>query len=141
MSFVVKAVDSVKQNMSINVPTGVDEFIKQDVTIEFKYMGVSELKKYQQKLSEGTEKFMQEIEAFKLGELKEVPKNPYPDEMLARDLVLNIEGLFDENGDEIKYSKKLLKPLFDIPYFAAAFSEVVKKIIYGAEFIKALEKN
>lgn len=141
MAFVIDAIPSIKRNIEILVPNGVDETKQCDVTVEFRYMPRDERKALQKKLTESGKKYRDQLEKHLTGERKKEPEPEYDDLRIMSELTLGIEGLVDAEGNDVPYTPELLPTLMNLDYFATRIGKELNELIWGAGFVAAMEKN
>ena len=105
MSFVLKKVSSYKWPVSVDVPVDGGKFKKETFTAVFKKMSRSA---FNDLIEQG-------------------------DDALIGEIVEGWEGIKDEDGDEVLYSKETRVELFDDPYVLRAVISAYTESLLGAQ--------
>lgn len=105
MSFVLKKVSSYKWPVSVDVPVDGGKFKKETFTAVFKKMSRSA---FNDLVEQG-------------------------DDALINEIIEGWEGIKDEDGDAIEYSKEVCSELFDDPYVLRAVISAYTDSLLGAQ--------
>jgi len=164
MAFVMVAPDVVTKEVEFT-PPGSEETAS--ILVDFKWLSKSERHAQAKKLeglmrrqSVSYQRHLKEIEAYKValdayldkeaaGEAVELTE-PEPPEMpelgaddveIACDVVKNIQGLKNADGDDLEYSPGLLTELLTMEFVALPFFEALRNYVNGSDLAAALQKN
>jgi hypothetical protein len=148
MPLVIKKVESVEEKVLIEIPAGLGKVEKADIIVEFRRYSAEEVRAFQD-LAEETKKRQLKLDvavatnnAEVLEELEGDGFVPDDNDQRLFDDILNIRGLLDEDGSEVKFDKEEhLDFLLSEVYIRKAVSRAWMKAALGLTEKQLKAKN
>lgn len=115
MAFTFKPVNTIKKNVSIEVPGDFGKTSKADFDVEYKRLPVSDARSL----------------------IEDIKNKTADEEAVLRDCVVNIQGIKDVDGNDIEFSSELLTKLIEEIYIRGPILAGFMDVNYSLDKLRA----
>lgn len=121
MPFILAPIDTIKINCKIKIPLDFGKSKSADIDVEWKYLSFDDRQQYIERISN--------------------PDKPPADIDVLKELIINIEGLKDEQKQPVEFTESTLEQLAQLDYVRNPLMEQALSVIYGNELAEKMRQK
>ena len=121
MSFILAPVEKIKINCKIEIPGDFGKIAKSDIDVTWKYLSIDERQAFINRITD--------------------QENPPKDIELLKELILDIDGLKDDQKQDVEFSATILEQLAQLSYVRSPLMKQASEIIYGKDLAEQLRQK